>query len=96
MTGLRDIKHGSASATNAAASITIPGQSTLTKVVFSYSADPTGGALHIAGASGPHGSWSVAKAGPGPLNLTISDRDIVVTLAGGGSGVIGSLYAEWV
>lgn len=86
------------SGSNAAVALTFTGvQSTsnyLTWLVWSYSNDPTGGKLTIA-----YGSktieFDITKGGPGSMFLpdiaSGSNTTITVTLAAGGSGIVGKL-----
>lgn len=88
--------------TNADAVITIAGEvgkrRHLSKITFAYSAAPTNGRVSVTVDGVTKFSAAVTSAGPGPLNVNIPgevNAPIVVTLAGGGSGVRGDLNVEY-
>lgn len=97
-----EINTDSGSATNGAVAITIPASATkrshVSKVIFSYSATPTNGGLTVAVNGTTKLDLPITAAGPGPLNLNIPgevNTTTVITLAAGGSGIVGKLYVEY-
>ena len=92
--------HGSA--VNAPVTVTIPGENrrrrSLSKILFSYSATPTGGRVTVTIEGEIPLSHAITAAGPGPLNVNIAgvvNRPMVVTLDAGGAGVTGDLSVEY-
>jgi molybdopterin-binding protein len=89
-----------ASATNAAAVVTVPSESRrpyISKMVFSYSATPTNGRVTVTIGGEVVFSHAITAAGVGPLNVNIGGEvgaSMTVTLAAGGSGVVGDLSVE--
>jgi hypothetical protein len=96
-------RHHPAANTNAVITrAAVPGKrSALTKLVWSYSADPTATATLVVS----HGGSVllriyILKGGPGSLNFQgrlcqgNENTDLTITLAAGGSGITGTLGAE--
>lgn len=89
--------HEPASNTAAVVTLAVPGSGishVLYSAAWSYDGDPTGGALTIAVDGGTWFKIDIVKAGPGqftfdpPLKAT-ANKQVVVTLAAGGSGISG-------
>ena len=89
--------HEPASNTAAVVTLAVPGSGishVLYSVAWSYDGDPTGGALTITIDAATWFKVDIVKAGPGqfafdpPLKAT-ANKQVVVTLAAGGSGVSG-------
>jgi hypothetical protein len=93
--------NSAAQETNAAAVVTLNAGASnhknhLSRVIFSYSAAPTGGRLTIAVDGATVGTWAVTGAGPGVIGVNIrAAKPITVTLAAGGSGIVGDVYCEY-
>lgn len=90
----------SVSATNADAVLDIPAGATRQRVyelVWSYSADPTGGRVVSENMQGEELDFQITKGGPGALALPPAygqlGRPFRFRLKGGGSGIIGTLSA---
>lgn len=69
----------------------------LSRVVWSYSAVPTGGKVTITG-SGTSFEFDITAAGPGSLPLLYVcsiNVDCVITLAGGGGAIVGKVNVEY-
>lgn len=82
--------------------LTIPGVARtrhfLSKVIFSYDADPTGGLLTIDVGAVSVLTLPITVGGPGPIGLNIKSDPggaITITLSAGGSGINGHLFAEY-
>ena len=96
-----DVLKASAQATAADAVITLNAapsnhKNHLSRIIWSYSAAPTGGRLTIAVAGVTVGTWAITAAGPAPLGVNIRDaRPMTITLASGGGGVVGDIYVEY-
>ena len=80
--------------------ITVPAvvdkRHTLHKLVWSYSAAPTGGRITVTGGLNAL-DIDVTNAGPGSLSINyvcIANTDMVVTIASGAGAVVGKLYIE--
>lgn len=71
----------------------------LTRVISSYDNIPSGGILTIAFGATVKYIWYIAQAGPIPLVLdncvTPINTSCVITLTGGGTGVLGALSIEY-
>lgn len=98
---VNQIETGVAEATNDVATVTflLQGGTRLqvTRVCWSYSADPTGGGLSMTGVSVPP-ELDITKGGPGALSFdaafALKATTVTVSLAAGGGGVVGKLYVE--
>lgn len=86
--------------TNAAISVTLVGvpdrRHKIQQVTWSYSDDPTSGALSSAGLQGDEWKVYITRGGPGPVALPPAaygtvGGNVTFTLAAGGSGVNGTL-----
>jgi hypothetical protein len=95
-------RHYPASNTNAV--VTLPAviekRYGVTKIVWSYSGDPTAGSLTVTDGGSTIRSIAITKGGPGALTFgacggTVNSA-IVVTLAAGGVGITGTLDVEYV
>lgn len=91
---------GYVQATNAAAAVTLPAAAgvanVIDEVIWSYSGNPTGGALTITDDGATVFSVDITSAGPGFVPFPNGLRgglltSLVVTLAAAGSGVVGKL-----
>ena len=88
---------------NAPVSVTLQGgpntKLALSKIAWSYSGTPTGGRISMTGPT-VLPDLDVTAGGPGGLQfgavVAPAGTPIVITLAAGGVGVIGKLYAEGV
>lgn len=94
------LKRAVAAATNAAAQVTLmAGRGKwlhVSRIIFSYSQAPTGGRLTVTSGNEPPYTWAVTAGGVGPLGVHMRLQEpIIVTLAAGGSGVVGDLYVEY-
>lgn len=94
-----NVRSVSATATNAAATITLGAVSGIKHyilgILFSYSAAPTGGKLTSTGLNGDQLDIDVTAAGAAPLiappAIGASGSAVTITLAAGGSGIVGKL-----
>ncbi len=85
--------------TNAAATASIGGSQNFIiaadQVIWSYSADPTGGRLQIKDGSTVLVDFDITKGGPGfmPLSGIVSTRNSALSavLAAGGAGIVGKV-----
>lgn len=71
----------------------------LSKIDWSYNGDPTAGALTVTSGGVTIYSIDITKGGPGPLSFANPimgepGEAVVVTLAAGGSGVVGKLNVQ--
>lgn len=97
--GISGIKSAATSATNAAATITLGASGALKhniqQIVFSYSAAPTGGKLTTTGLDGDQLDLDITASGIGPMMappaMGVAGGAVAVTLAAGGSGIVGKL-----
>jgi hypothetical protein len=89
------------SGTHAAVVLTFPAvvqkKNILTKLVWSYSGDPTSGNLVTTGLA-KNINVDITKGGPGALQFGVAEGTtntiVTVTLADGGVGIAGKLYVE--
>jgi len=94
-------------ATHAAAVLTMAAPTdgshwTVRTISWSYSATPTGGSLQIAwndGGTNYTETYYITAGGPGQLSWPDgrnfpANKQVTVTLADGGSGIIGTIYAN--
>ena len=92
-------KTATATGTNTAVTITLSATSGqrhyLGGILWSYSADPTGGRLTSTGLDGDELDLDIPIGGPGPVGLPPLQgsvgTEVTVTLAAGGSGIAGKL-----
>lgn len=96
-----DVKTAKAVAVGAAAVITLAADQTvwrtLSRIIFGYSADPTGGGLTVTVGGTDVLSFPITKGGPGPFGVHIvaGHNAVTITLASGGGGVTGEVYVEY-
>lgn len=87
---------------NTAAVVARPGvpakRNVLTRVIWSYSATPTGGRLTVADGGTTIFDVDITAGGPGSLPLCLLASSVnaalVVTLAAGGAGIVGKVNCE--
>lgn len=92
-----DIAAGAATAAVVTILAEATGRHVLCRIVWSYSAAPTGGKLTITG-EGTTLEFDITASGPGSLPLTyvgVKNTNVVVTLASGGGAVVGKVNVEY-
>lgn len=95
------VRTARANATGSAATISISDgprrYAHLSRVTFSYGATPTGGRLTVSDATGVRCSIPITAGGPGPLGFNMRCiLPMTITLASGGGGIEGEVYAEYI